>query len=135
MSFVAILGAGEIGGSAARALARGARVDLIRLIDGKPNLAAGKALDLLQAAPISGCDTKIEGTTDFSAAAGATAIVLADDGSTGAEWSGEPGLALLRRLLQLGCFDPRAAFVAETFAADLEQDALINRAIGHGGAL
>jgi malate dehydrogenase len=124
VSFVAILGAGEIGGSAARALARGARVDLIRLIDGKPNLAAGKALDLLQASPISGSDTKIEGATDFAAAAGATAIVLADEGSTGAEWSGEPGLALLRRLLQLGCFDNSVLVCAGASQLALMQQAI-----------
>jgi malate/lactate dehydrogenase len=103
MPLVAILGAGEIGGAAARALAIRGRVDAIRLIDEQPNVAAGKALDLRQANPITGSDTWIDGSTDVSAAAGAAVIILAD-AAGGAEWSGEPGLALLRRLAQLGCF-------------------------------
>jgi malate dehydrogenase len=103
MSLVAILGAGEIGGATARALATRARVNAIRLIDEQPNVAAGKALDLRQAGPISGSDTRIDGSTDFTSAAGASAIVLADM-AAGAEWSGDTGLALLRRLAQLGCF-------------------------------
>jgi malate dehydrogenase len=103
MSLVAILGAGEIGGAVARALTMRARVDVVRLIDETPGVAAGKALDLRQAGPIGGCDTRIEGTTDSSAAAGASAIVLADPAS-GGEWAGEPAAAVLRRLASLGCF-------------------------------
>ena len=103
MSLVAILGAGEIGGAAARALAVRARVDAIVLIDEQPNVAAGKALDLRQAGPISGSDVRIEGSTDFAAAAGASAIVLADTAG-GVEWSGDAGLVLLRRVARLGCF-------------------------------
>ncbi len=52
MSLVAIIGAGEIGGAAARALASRSRVDIVRLIDEKESVAAGKALDLMQAGPI-----------------------------------------------------------------------------------
>jgi malate dehydrogenase len=102
MSLVAILGAGEMGGATARALAMRARVDAIRLIDEQPNVAAGKALDLRQAGPISGSDTRIDGSADFGSAAGASAIVLADT-AAGVEWSGDTGLALLRRLARLGC--------------------------------
>src|SRR5438477_4938870 len=103
MSRVAILGAGEIGGAAARALATRARVDAVLLIDEQPGVAAGKALDLRQAGPIGGYDTRIDGATDFAAAAGADAIVLADT-AAGAEWAGDSGLALVRRLARLGCF-------------------------------
>jgi malate dehydrogenase len=98
MSLVAIFGAGEIGGAAARALAARARVDVVRLIDDKTDVAAGKAIDLSQAAPITGSDTKIQGSQDYSAAAGAQAIILADPaGQPGTEWAGEAGLALLNR--------------------------------------
>src|SRR6266496_5563162 len=102
MSLVAILGAGEIGGAAARVLAIRGRVDAIRLIDEQSNVAAGKALDLRQAGPIHGSDTIIDGSTDFTSAAGASVIVLADR-AAGGEWSGEAALALLRRLARLGC--------------------------------
>src|SRR5207244_1465865 len=108
---VAILGAGEIGGATARALATRARVTAIRLIDEHSTVAAGKALDLRQAAPITGSDTRLEGSADVSAVAGASVIVLADAAS-GAEWSGETGLALLRRLNRLGCFQQAVVICA-----------------------
>ena len=98
MSLVAIIGAGEIGGAVARALAMRGRVGAIRLIDDKASIAAGKALDLLQSGPINASDVRIEGTSDLPAVSGASAIVLADRLSASAEWSGEPGLAVLRRL-------------------------------------
>jgi malate dehydrogenase len=104
MSLVAIIGAGEIGGAVARALASRGRVDAICLIDEREPAAAGKALDLLQSGPISGSDTRISGASDFAAAAGAAAIVLADPMGA-AEWSGESGLAVLRRLTTGGYLD------------------------------
>ncbi|MSO56593.1 MAG: hypothetical protein EXQ55_06690 [Acidobacteria bacterium] len=120
MSLVAILGAGEIGGATARALTARARVSAIRLIDEQPGVAAGKALDLSQAGPIGGYDTRIQGSTDVSSAAGATVIVLADTAS-GAEWSGENGLALLRRLTRLGCFQEAVLICAGAGHAPLMQ--------------
>jgi len=122
MSRVAILGAGEIGGAAARALALRARVGAILLIDEQPNVAAGKALDLRQAGPISGSDTRIDGSMDFASAAGATAIVLADT-AAGAEWSGDAGLALLRRLAQMGCFQDSVLICAGATQSELMQTA------------
>jgi malate dehydrogenase len=104
VSLVAIIGAGEIGGAVARALAARARVDLVRLIDEKGSVAAGKALDLKQSGPISGFDTRIEGSNDVAAASGASAIVLADSADAG-EWTGEAGLAVVRRLVRGGCLD------------------------------
>ena len=105
MSLVAIIGAGEIGGAVARALAARARVDVVRLIDEKASIAAGKALDLMQSGPISRSDTQIEGAADLAAADGAAAIVLADSAGAGTEWGGEAGLALLRRLAKSGLLD------------------------------
>ena len=102
MSFVAIIGAGEIGGAVARALASRNRVDAIRLIDDKETIAAGKALDLMQAAPVSGSATRIDGAGDLAAAAGASAIVLADPAVSDGEWTGETALTLLRRLKEGG---------------------------------
>ena len=104
MSFVAIIGAGDVGGATARALSARGRVTAIRLIDEHAGVAAGKALDLSQSAPIVGSDTSIEAFTDFASASGASAIVLADAAS-GADWSGEAGLALVRRLGRLGCLE------------------------------
>lgn len=105
MSLVAIIGAGEIGGAVARALAARNRVDAIRLIDDRESIAIGKALDLMQSGPVSGSATKIEGAADLAAAAGASAIVLADPAGADGEWSGETGLSLLRRLKGAGHLD------------------------------
>lgn len=125
VSLVAILGAGEIGGAAARALATRARVAAVRLIDERPTIAAGKALDLSQAAPIVGSDTKIEGSDDYTAAAGALAIILADSAdASGSEWTGERGLSLLRRLGQLGCFQQSVVICAGATQQALMQSAL-----------
>jgi len=104
MSLVAIIGAGEIGGAVARALAWRARVDAICLIDDTASVAAGKALDLMQSGPLSRSDTQIGGAADFAGAAGASAIVLADPAGA-AEWSGDAALAVLRRLKAGGYLD------------------------------
>jgi malate dehydrogenase len=104
MSLVAIIGAGEIGGAVARALASRARVDAVRLIDDNAPVAAGKALDLMQSGPISRSDTRIDGAADLAAVAGASAIVLADPAGA-AEWSGEAALGTLRRLKAGGYLD------------------------------
>ena len=104
MSLVAIFGAGEIGGAAARAIALRARVDVVRLIDENTSVAAGKALDLMQSGPVRGSDTRLEGVGDLEAASGAAAIILADPTGS-AEWTGEAGLGVLRRLRESGCLE------------------------------
>jgi malate dehydrogenase len=109
MPLVAIIGAGEIGGAVARALASRGRVDAIRLIDDKESVAAGKALDLMQSGAISRSDTRISGAGDFAAAADAAVLVLADPVGA-SEWSGEAGLAVLRRLT-VGGFLERSVLI------------------------
>lgn len=105
MSLVAIIGAGEIGGAVARALALRGRVDAVRLIDDNASIADGKALDLMQAGPISRSDTQIDASADLNAVAGAAAIVLADPAGAVAEFTGEAALGLLRRLKTGGHLD------------------------------
>jgi malate dehydrogenase len=107
MREVAIIGAGELGGAAAHALARSNAARLVSLIDdsaGTQAVAAGKALDIAQAAPVEGFATEVAGSSDVYRAAGAELIVVADR-FRGGEWVGEDALALLRRLQQLA---PRA---------------------------
>lgn len=100
MREVAIIGAGELGGALAHALARKNVVRTIRLIDEKGRIAEGKALDIAQAAPVEGFAASLSGCTDIMTAAGAAVIVVADRAG-GAEWQGEDGLALLGRLTRL----------------------------------
>jgi malate dehydrogenase len=101
MRATAIIGAGELGGALAHVLARIDLVSTIRLIDETGHVAEGKALDIMQAAPIEGFATTVHGSTDLTAAAGAALIVLADCAG-GNEWQGEDGLLLLKRLSHLG---------------------------------
>ncbi len=98
MREVAIVGAGDLGGAIAHLLAKRNAVRAVTLIDDSGRVAAGKALDIAEAAPIEAFSTDIEGTADFSRTAGASVVVLADRAG-GGEWQGEEALMLLRRLM------------------------------------
>lgn len=78
MPFVAILGAGPLGGALAYALASRSRFDEVRLIDPEKTLAAGKALDILQSGPVDGYSTRVSGSASLDDANGAWVTVLAD---------------------------------------------------------
>ncbi len=105
MSFVAILGAGPIGAAVAHRLAQRTRIGAIRLIDTSRDVAAGKALDIRQSGPVERFDTVVEAADDVRAAASAAAVVVADEAVAG-EWQGERGLALIRRLAEIGVTAP-----------------------------
>jgi malate dehydrogenase len=107
MSGVAILGAGDLGGAIAHAIASRGRIREITLVDDAEGVAAGKALDLRQAGPIDRVDVHIGASTDLLSAAGASVIVLADAVGSG-EWADDRGLALVDRLIRAGT---GAAFV------------------------
>jgi len=99
VSTVCIIGAGELGGATAHALARHERIRRVILIDDAAGVAAGKALDIQQAGAVDGSHTQLEGTADLSRIVGAAACVIADrSGRTSNEWQGDDGLALLNRL-------------------------------------
>jgi malate dehydrogenase len=99
MATVAIVGAGDIGGACAHALAAHDLAGHILLIDAAVNAAAGKALDIQQAGAISGVHARLEATDDESRAIGCAAFVIADRFAAGSpDWQGEEGLALIRRL-------------------------------------
>ena len=70
---VTIVGAGNVGHSAAHWIVshRLADVVLVDVIDGMPQ---GKALDLLQAAPIEGVDVRIIGTNGYDETAGSDIV-------------------------------------------------------------
>ncbi|HEX4346516.1 MAG TPA: hypothetical protein VHZ73_03035 [Vicinamibacterales bacterium] len=94
---VAIIGAGELGGAVAHRLATRDVVRAICLVDESGSLASGKALDLMQAAPIQGFATRISGVSELAYASGAGIVVIADRAS-GGEWTGDEGLTLVRRI-------------------------------------
>lgn len=98
MPTICILGAGELGGSAAHALARGERVRRVLLIDEGETIAAGKALDIQQAGAVEGFHTRVDGTNDLTRVTGCAVVVMADAGRPPEEWRGEIGLSMMARL-------------------------------------
>jgi malate dehydrogenase len=121
MQEVAIIGAGELGGAVAHVLARRDFVRSIRLIDESGRVAAGKALDIAQAAPVEGFATQLAGSADNATAAGASVLVVADRVGAG-EWQGEEALQLVRRLAQM-------APGAVVLCAGASQREIVDRAI------
>jgi malate dehydrogenase len=99
MTTVAIVGAGEIGGSTAQALARTDRIGRLLFVDPAGSAAAGKALDLRQAGAIDGTHTRLEGTEDATRIAGCDVCVVADRVGSAGEWRGDEGLTLVRQLM------------------------------------
>lgn len=95
---VAIIGAGELGGSLAHVLARRAIVRRIELIDSAGQVAAGKGLDIAQTGPIERFDTRVHGSTDMSRVAGAAIVIIADQARPAAD--ADP-LLPLRQIVQL----------------------------------
>ena len=106
MPTICIVGAGELGGSIAHALARGDRVGRVFLIDEGGTIAAGKALDIQQAGAVDGFHTRVEGTNDPTRVTGCAVMVVADSGRPPApggvegpeEWRGDTGLSMMVRL-------------------------------------
>ena len=105
MAIVAIIGAGPLGGALAQALAERDRVSEVRLIDPEGRIADGKALDLLQSAPVEQFCTRLTASQSYAAAAGADAIVFADPVATG-EIAGESGLPIVRQIARLDADAP-----------------------------
>ncbi len=97
MNTVAILGAGPLGGAVAHALAERGVAARVVLIDPTGQMAAGKALDILQAGAITGASTYLNGTTDVNQAIGCDVCVVADRGGPGGEWR-EDSLDTVARL-------------------------------------
>ncbi|HEY5617700.1 MAG TPA: hypothetical protein VIK60_07125 [Vicinamibacterales bacterium] len=99
MSTIAIVGAGHLGGATAHALAASDCVGRLLLIDAAALAAQGKALDIRQSGAVSGFHTRLEGTDDLSGVTGCDVCVVADRfGADGTEWSGDEGLAMMKRV-------------------------------------
>jgi malate dehydrogenase len=72
---IALIGAGNIGGTLAHLAALKALGDIV-LFDVVEGVPQGKALDLTQCAPVEGFDAKITGTNDYADIAGADVIIV-----------------------------------------------------------
>ncbi len=73
---VTVVGAGNVGATVAECVARMDIVQNIALIDINEGVAKGKALDLMESAPIHGFDTVIEGGDDYSITADSDVTVI-----------------------------------------------------------
>lgn len=72
---IAVLGAGNIGGTLAQRLAEADLAHELVLLDIVDGLPQGKALDIQESAPILGFSTRVTGSTDLAALAGADIVV------------------------------------------------------------
>src|SRR5512139_1830253 len=68
-------GAGNVGATVARAIANMELADVV-IIDIAETKAAGIALDMLQACPIEGSDTRLVGGADYALSAGSDVVVI-----------------------------------------------------------
>jgi malate dehydrogenase len=73
--FVAVIGAGQVGATSAQRILEKGIADVV-LFDVVAGMPQGKALDLMQAAPIEGHDRRIIGTNDYRDIHGAEIVVV-----------------------------------------------------------
>jgi malate dehydrogenase len=76
MKKVSIIGSGNVGVNSAFFIAEMAAANVM-LVDIKEGIPEGKALDLMEAAPIRNYRTGIEGSSDITSIAGSHAVVIA----------------------------------------------------------
>ncbi len=72
---VSVIGAGAVGATLAQRIFESAMADVV-LVDIAKGMACGKALDLLDAAPITGTEQSIAGTGDYSQIEGSDIVVI-----------------------------------------------------------
>jgi len=76
MKRVSIIGGGNVGTNTAFFLAENGTAS-VNLLDIKEGVPIGKALDLMEAGPVRGYDTMIEGSNDVESLAGSDVVVVA----------------------------------------------------------
>jgi malate dehydrogenase len=74
-SKVTVIGAGNVGATAAQRIAEAGLADVV-LIDIVEGLPQGKGLDLAEAAPVVGHDAHVTGTNDYADTAGSDIVVV-----------------------------------------------------------
>ena len=127
MSVLAIIGAGTLGGALAHLAASHDLHREVRLIDDAGDVAAGKALDILQAGPIERFGTTVVADSSPSAAVGADVVVLTGPAAVpDAEWDEDAGLDRLRQVTAFG----RPAVV---ICAGAGQRRLVERGVSEAG--
>src|SRR5438046_10261035 len=72
---VTVVGAGNVGGTVAQRLVEKGCYDVV-LVDIIEDVPQGKALDLMQAAPIMGYDSRVVGSNGYAETQGSSVVVL-----------------------------------------------------------
>lgn len=72
---VTVVGAGNVGATAAQRIADAELADVV-MIDIVEGIPQGKALDMLEACPISGSDVRIQGTNEYRDTASSDIVVI-----------------------------------------------------------
>ncbi len=72
---ISVIGAGNVGGTTAQRLAERNLGDIV-LLDINEGLAQGKALDIMESAPIEGFDVRVTGTANYDDTAGSHLVVV-----------------------------------------------------------
>ena len=76
MDKIAIIGSGRVGEAVAHLLAQKALAKDVLLVDVRPGIAEGVALDIQECAPLFGFDTRLQGSTDLASIAGSDIVVI-----------------------------------------------------------
>ncbi len=72
---VTVVGAGHVGATTAQRIAEGELADVV-MLDIMDELATGKALDMMESAPVVGFNARIEGGGDYALSAGSDVCVV-----------------------------------------------------------
>ena len=72
---VTVVGAGNVGATTAQRIAEAELADVV-MVDVAADLATGKALDMMEAAPVVGFNARIEGGGDYAPTAGSDICVI-----------------------------------------------------------
>ena len=73
---VTVIGAGNVGATAAECVARKDMVNEVVMVDIKEGMPQGKALDMMESAPIHGFDTTIIGTNEYGPTEGSDVCII-----------------------------------------------------------
>lgn len=80
MPKISVIGAGNVGASLAQRLAEKGHGEIV-LLDIIEGLPQGKALDMFQTSPVTGCNTSIIGTNDYKDTADSDVVVITSGAS------------------------------------------------------
>ena len=146
---VSIIGAGNVGATAAMKIASEGFVKELVLLDVKEGVAEGKAMDIMQSLMMGDSDTIVTGTTgDYSKTANSDVIVITSGvprkpGMTREELVGVNSKVMTMVLDGATKYSPNAIFVVVSNPMDTMTQMVVNylgvenanRVIGMGGAL